>query len=205
MTIYYVYAYIRKSDGTPYYIGKGKGDRAFRKHSVSVPKDKSKIIFLETNLTEVGAIALERRLIRWWGRKDNKTGILLNRTDGGDGLSGIIHSQERNNKISKALSGRPKSDEHRLKLSQSHIGIMVGHKNPMYGKSHTEKIKKEHSERMKGNKNSKGRINSEETRAKMSARAKARKNYKCPYCDVCCSGSNFTRWHGDNCKSKIVT
>ena len=49
MNIYYVYAYLRKSDDTPYYIGKGKGNRAWDKgHSCTVPNDTSKIVLLNT-------------------------------------------------------------------------------------------------------------------------------------------------------------
>ena len=131
---YYVYAYIRSKDsktakaGTPYYIGKGKGKRAWsRQHTISIPKDKRYII-LESNLTEIGALALERRYIRWFGRKDNSTGILLNFTDGGDGTSGIIFTEERKAAIGNFHRGRkrpprePMLEETKEKIKQANAG-----------------------------------------------------------------------------------
>jgi hypothetical protein len=99
MYIYYVYAYLRKKDNTPYYIGKGRGRRAFdKRHAISVPNDKSKIVFYQIGLTENDAFKLERAYIKLFGRKDIGTGILRNLSDG-DGVAGYIPTQEILDKI----------------------------------------------------------------------------------------------------------
>ena len=128
---YYVYAYLRK-DGTPYYIGKGKRKRAWgNNHSVLVPNDNTKILILEANLTEIGAFALERRMICWYGRKDNGTGILRNRTDGGEGVCGAIFSDETRRRMSLGQKGRIHSEKTKLKMSKAAKGRTFSEKQKL--------------------------------------------------------------------------
>jgi hypothetical protein len=92
---YYTYAYLRE-DGTPYYIGKGKGNRAYVKHWRSkvrggyfTPPEKDRILILKNNLTEEQAYKHEMYMIKILGRKDLGTGILRNMSDGGKGGKGV--------------------------------------------------------------------------------------------------------------------
>lgn len=84
---YYVYMYLRESDNTPYYVGKGKGNRAYDKHGrIRLPSDKSKIVILKSDLSNDQACDIERELIAQFGRKNiDDNGVLHNLTEGGDG------------------------------------------------------------------------------------------------------------------------
>ena len=142
---YYTYAYLRK-DKTPYYIGKGIGNRAFvKRKGINPPRDISRILFLKKNLTETEAFKHEVYMIDVLGRKDLGTGILHNRTDGGEGTSGRIQSEETKNKISEANKGKTLTEEHRKKCSEASRG-----NTNMLGKKHSEESKRKMSEARTG-------------------------------------------------------
>ena len=163
---FYTYAYLRE-DRTPYYIGKGKGNRVYwrSKKDIKPPKDKSRIIFLKKNLTEQEAFKHEIYMIAVFGRKDLGTGILHNRTDGGEGVSGRITSKETKIKLSEAKKGKTLTKEHKAKLSEA-----------KKGKTLTEEHKAKLSEALRGQKNHNfDKPLSEETRRKISEAHKANK------------------------------
>ena len=149
---YYTYAFLRE-DGTPYYIGKGKGKRIHSRHRrIKPPTDMNRVVYLKKNLTDEEAIRHEIYMIDLYGRKDIGTGILRNGTDGGEGNSGRVMSEETKKKVSGKMKGMKKSEEHRRKMSEAakrkfitpeHRRNMLkglsnydqsGEKNPNYGK-----------------------------------------------------------------------
>jgi hypothetical protein len=114
-TVFYTYLYLRY-DGTPYYVGKGHGKRAFktrRRHQP--PKDRAYILIQEFP-SEAAAFEAEKFLIAYYGRKDLGLGCLHNLTDGGQGASGVQLSEESRLKISTAVRGVPKSAAHVAKI-----------------------------------------------------------------------------------------
>jgi hypothetical protein len=117
---YYTYAYLRE-DKTPYYIGKGSGGRVYTKGKgeVKSPKDKSRIIFLKQNLTEEEAFKHEKYMIAVFGRKDNGTGILRNLTDGGEGTSGYVYTEEQRKKLSASMTPEKRSEAAKKRIANT--------------------------------------------------------------------------------------
>jgi hypothetical protein len=131
--IYYTYAYLRE-DGTPYYIGRGKGGRAFDvTHRIKVPP-KDRVLFLKQNLTYEEASRHEIYMIAVLGRRDLGTGILRNLTNGGEGRPGP-KPQEEVEKIRKANTGKVMPDGVRQKISKTKMGV------PVHSKEHREKLR----------------------------------------------------------------
>ena len=191
--IYYTYAFLRE-DRTPYYIGKGKGNRAYRRRDKGIkpPKDKSKILILKQNLTEEESFRHEVYMIAVFGRKDLGTGILHNRTNGGDGISGYVFSEETKKKLSEAHKGKTHSEESKRKMSEVNKGKTLSEEHKIKlseakkGKTFSEESKRKMSEAHKGktfseehkrkiSETNKGRTLSEETRRKISEARKGRK------------------------------
>lgn len=148
MKEYYTYAYLRE-DGTPYYIGKGTGRRAYSlNHRINLPP-KDRILILKEFANECDALRHEIYMIAVLGRKDLGTGILQNLSDGGTGgASGYITTPQvrslRSNRMmgNKIWSGRSHDNEAKEKVSKARKGKKLS-------KEHIDKLKKSHSQEWK--------------------------------------------------------
>ena len=163
MNKYYVYMYM-DPDNSPFYIGKGKGERhRIGGHSVGQTMTARKIRkigtknvrshFLHKGLTEEQAFYWEKYWIRYFGRIDNDTGQLTNHTDGGEGISGCIFTSEHKRKISESNKGKHCNDlgywlgkerpeETKCKISKTKLGTSAWNKGIPMTKKKKEKISK---------------------------------------------------------------
>ena len=127
------YAYIYRHPGTlePFYVGKGKGDRAEshlkkaknthlrRRIAKMLSEGLHPLIEKICAINEDHALFLEVCLISVLGRQDLNRGPLLNHTDGGDGLKNA--SPETRAKMAAAKLGKkraPFSEEWKQEMSR---------------------------------------------------------------------------------------
>ena len=183
--MFYTYLWLRE-DGTPYYVGKGSGHRAFVSwgHRHPRPKDRSSILIQEFP-SERDAFSAEIFLISYYGRKDLGTGCLRNLSDGGENPPsnmGKHHSLETVLKIKASNTGKSRSVETCQRIKESRAKqVNAGGEGPKTaehieklriastGKTHTIESRKKISEAALGNKSHLGLKDSAETRAKKSA------------------------------------
>jgi hypothetical protein len=167
----YVYRHIRLDKNEPFYIGIGSNSN--NKYSRSkerrkrnsiwnniVSKADYRVDILFDDLTWEEACEKEKEFILLYGRKDIKTGILCNMTEGGDGFVGAILTDEHRRKLS--IASKNISDETRKKISLANKGKKLSdeHKRKIglasKGRTfvHTEEHKKHISSVLKGRKKS---------------------------------------------------
>ncbi len=163
------YTYIHcKPDGTPFYVGKGSGNRAYNlyetkrnTHHINTikkyGKDNIGIYVFHCNSEEQAFADEVQQILQL-----SKEGILLcNKTRGGEGSSGVLVTTETRNKLSEKArgksfnKGRKHSEGFRLKLSAYHIGM-----------SANDETRKKMSDSHKGNKYCLGVKQSDETKEK---------------------------------------
>lgn len=166
MAEYYVYS-LAYPDGTPFYIGKGKGRRMYD-HGTSrgrlrgvnevleelrMTGDECIRTIVHRDLTEDEAFELERQEIAKIGRRPS--GSLVNANDGGHG--GRNPSAATRAKISAAAKAQPRQPrEHYVEMNRKRGPIT---------EEHRQKLRAVLA----------GRTLSDETKQKLSAAAKARK------------------------------
>jgi hypothetical protein len=156
---FYVYLHKKKTTGEVFYVGKGTGKRAYHKTKRSkfwkniVDKHGYIVEFVEVGLQEWYAFELEQNLISYYGRRDLEEGCLVNATEGGEGSSGHIWTEEMKEWRSLKTKEQFSSAEMRKKASDAKKGKKLSQKAKEQSvkvlNQYREKAKKAVSEMLK--------------------------------------------------------
>jgi hypothetical protein len=207
----------------PFYVGKGHGKRCefhldeakyyTNRKSLKLNKIRKLISLglkpiitkVEKNVSDADAIDFECLLIS----EMRDIGIpLTNMTDGGDGAKGYKHTEENKRLASERQKNRVMTEEHKQKMrkpksEEGRANIAKARLTTTYRPS--EETKRKTSEALLGRASPmKGRKQSDEAKAKMSAwrKGKAKPKVECVHCNQLVAVNTAKRWHFDNCKSK---
>lgn len=180
-----VYLHIHAGEEGPviFYVGKGSAVRALSRCNRSsfwkrvAAKYGFETLIHTDDLSEQEAFKLERDLINSIGRRDQGRGTLVNHTDGGDGASGAVRSEETKAKMSASHKGialgRVLSPEHKANISAGGKGILRSAETrarmcaAQKGKGLGIPLSAEHRAKIAAA--HRGRKHSEESKAKMRA------------------------------------
>ncbi len=141
-----VYRHIRLDKNEPFYIGIGnEKSRAYDKrgrtsHWKNIAKNGYEVEILFEDIDYEEAKKKEIEFIALYGKKSEKSGNLVNLTNGGDGTLGYKHNKESIEKCRIAAKNQIHTLESRIKKSLASKGEnngcygRTGEKNPMFGK-----------------------------------------------------------------------
>lgn len=145
-----VYIWHDPKTNVPIYVGKGQERRPWMHFKPSVKtrlgytlrKRRSEGYEMKPTIilanSEEESSEMEMLLIAMIGRADLGLGPLFNMTDGGEGISGLVHTPEAKAKISAANLGTQKAlgyvftDEQRAKVSAAGIGRKMTEEQKTY-------------------------------------------------------------------------
>lgn len=240
---FYVYQYRDPRNNEVIYIGKGQGGRAYhhltRCHNpilrgkiqhIREQNLEPIIEFVLENATEEYAHFIEETFIAAYGRINLGTGTLCNFTDGGEGTSGMIISEEHRKRIGDAAQNRTPEALRRISESSKNrrpsAETIKKRSESMRNRIVSEETRQKQAEiarnrvfsdetRNKMSETQKQRLaekpkkvkpvkqqNPEETRKKLSEAARNRARLACPHCGKEMDSSSYTRYHGDKCKQR---
>ncbi len=193
----YVYIYLdpRITPAEPIYIGKGSGKRAnFHKTRANNPILKRKInkikeLGLEPiveiykdNISDNEALNLEIELILKFGRVDLGTGTLCNLTEGGEGSSGRIASEETKKLWSEQRKGKKQTPAQYEANCNRIISEETRKKQSDANKGHSRHTPEQIAKLKEFNT---GKVFSEETKKLMSEQRKGKKQTAAQYAANC--------------------